>query len=38
MLKSRLQKKNGLTYLNLKHNIEQVINEIPSEKYENIFK
>lgn len=38
MLKSRLQKKNGLTYLNLKHNIGQVINEIPSEKYENIFK
>ena len=38
MLKSRLQKKNGLTYLNLKNNIEQVINEIPSEKYENIFK
>ena len=38
MLKSRLQKKNGLTYLNLKHNIEQVITEIPSEKYENIFK
>jgi len=38
MLKSRLQKKNGLTYMNLKHNIEQVISEIPSEKYENIFK
>jgi len=38
MLKSRLQKKNGLTYLNLKHNIAQVITEIPSEKYENIFK
>jgi hypothetical protein len=28
----------GQTYLNLKHNIEQVITEIPSEKYENIFK
>jgi len=38
MLKSRLQKKNGLTYLNLKHNIAQVITEIPIEKYENIFK
>ena len=38
MLKSRLQKKNGLTYLNLKQNIEKVITEIPSEKYENIFK
>uniref|UniRef100_A0A6C0HTJ6 Uncharacterized protein n=1 Tax=viral metagenome TaxID=1070528 RepID=A0A6C0HTJ6_9ZZZZ len=38
MLKSRLQKKNGLTYLILKHNIAQVITEIPSEKYENIFK
>ena len=38
ILKSRLQKKNGLTYLNLKQNIEKVITEIPSEKYENIFK
>ena len=38
MLKSRLQKKNGLSYLNLKQNIEQVITEIPSEKYKNIFK
>jgi transposase len=38
MMKSRLQKLNGLTYNNLKENINKVINEIPKEKYENIFK
>ena len=38
MLKSRLQKLDGLKYENLKENIAKVINEIPNEKYENIFK
>jgi len=38
MLKSRLQKLDGLTYDELKKNIEKVIKEIPREKYENIFK
>ena len=38
MLKSRLQKLEGLKYENLKENIQKVINEIPKEKYENIFK
>jgi transposase len=38
MLKSRLQKLDGLSYNELKNNIEKVINEIPREKYENIFK
>ena len=38
MLKSRLQKLDGLTYDDLKKNIEKVLNEIPREKYENIFK
>ena len=38
MLKSRLQKLDGLTYNELKKNIEKVIQEIPREKYENIFK
>ena len=38
MLKSRLQKLDGLTYNELKKNIEKVIKEIPKEKYENIFK
>jgi transposase len=38
MLKSRLQKLDGLTYNELKKNIEKVIKEIPREKYENIFK
>ena len=32
MMKSRLQKLNGLTYNNLKENINKVINERP-EKY-----
>ena len=38
MLKSRLQKLDGLTYEKLKENIEKVIKDIPKEKYENIFK
>ena len=38
MLKSRLQKLDGLKYENLKENINKVICEIPNEKYENIFK
>ena len=38
MLKSRLQKLDGLKYENLKENIQKVIVEIPKEKYENIFK
>jgi hypothetical protein len=38
MLKSRLQKLEGLKYGNLKENIKRVISEIPKEKYENIFK
>jgi hypothetical protein len=38
MLKSRLQKLDGLKYENLKENIAKVISEIPREKYENIFK
>ena len=38
MLKSRLQKLDGLTYDELKKNIEKVLEEIPREKYENIFK
>ena len=32
MMKSRLQKLNGLTYKNLKENINKVIGEIPKEK------
>jgi len=38
MLKSRLQKLDGLTHKNLKENITNVIRGIPKEKYENIFK
>jgi hypothetical protein len=38
MLKSRLQKLDGLKYENLKENIQKVISEISKEKYENIFK
>ena len=38
MLKSRLQKLDGLRYENLKENIQKVIGEIPKEKYRNIFK
>jgi len=38
MLRSRLQKLDGLTHEKLKENIEKVIRDIPKEKYENIFK
>ena len=38
MLKSRLQKLDGLTHEKLKVNITNVIRAIPKEKYENIFK
>jgi transposase len=38
MLKSRLQKLDGLTHEKLKENITNVIRGIPREKYENIFK
>ena len=38
MLKSRLQKLDGLKYEKLKENIQKVISEIPNEKYKNIFK
>ena len=38
MLKSRLQKLDGLKYENLKENINKVISEILKKKYENIFK
>jgi hypothetical protein len=38
VLKSRLQKLDGLTYDELNKNIEKVLKEIPREKYENIFK
>jgi len=38
MMKSRLHKLEGLTYNELKTNIEKVIKDIPKEKYENIIK
>ena len=38
MLKSRLQKLDGLTYPELKKNIEKTIEKIPKEKYRNILK
>jgi transposase len=38
MLKSRLQKLDGLTHLELKRNITETIRKIPKEKYVNIFK
>ena len=38
MLKSRLQKLDGLTHTKLKENIENVISKIPKDKYKNIFK
>ena len=38
MLKSRLQKLDGLTHAKLKENIEHVISNIPKDKYSNIFK
>ena len=37
MMKSRLQKLDGLTHKELKTNIEKVIKDIPKEKYENII-
>lgn len=38
MLKSRLQKLDGLSYAELKRNIENTIKTIPKEKYRNILK
>ena len=38
MLKSRLQKTEGLKYTDLKANIENVLLTIPEKNYENIFK
>ena len=38
MLKSRLQKLEGLKYEDLKKNIEKVVREIPKEKYRNIIR
>ena len=38
MLKSRLQKIDGLTDTKLKENIIKVLREIPDDKYSNIFK
>lgn len=38
MMKSRLQKLNGLTYRELKTNIGNVIKKIPKVKYKNIIK
>jgi hypothetical protein len=38
MMKSRLQKLDGLTHKELKTNIDKVIKEISKEKYENIIK
>ncbi len=35
MMKSRLQKLDGLTHKELKNNIEKVIKDIPKEKYDN---
>jgi hypothetical protein len=37
-MKSKLQKKEGLTYNNLKRNIQNVIEEIPRTTFKNIFK
>jgi len=38
MLKSRLQKIDGLTHTKLKENISNILKDIPKEKYTNIFK
>jgi hypothetical protein len=38
MLKSRLQKLDGLTHAELKENIMKTIKSIPKEKYRNIIK
>ena len=37
MMKSRLRKLEGLTYNDLKQNIDKIITEIPKEKYENVI-
>jgi hypothetical protein len=37
-MKTNLQKKDGLTYNNLKRNIQNVIEEIPKTTFTNIFK
>ena len=37
MLKSHLQKLDGLTHSELNHNITNTIRKIPQEKYKNIF-
>ena len=38
MMKSRLHILEGLTYADLKKNIDKVVKEIPNEKYENVIK
>jgi hypothetical protein len=38
MLKSKLQKKSGLTYIEIDKNIKDVIKTIPNTYYENILK
>jgi len=38
MLKSRLQKLEGLKYEELKKNIGKVVREIPKDKYKNIIR
>jgi len=38
MLKSRLQKIDGLTHTKLKENISKILHEILDNKYTNIFK
>ena len=38
MMKSRLNKLDGLTHKELKTNIEKVIKDIPKDKYENTIK
>ena len=38
MMKSKLQKLEGLTHTELKNNISKVLEKIPNEKYRNIFK
>ena len=37
-MKSRLHKLEGLTYDDLKKNIDKVIKDIPKEKYKNVIK
>ena len=38
MMKARLRKIDGLTHIEIKQNILNVVRNIPKEKYENIFK